>query len=80
MKKRDEMMTKDKIDVGAGISVHPSHMAAMSAGCDREHLNNDQNNTNVCRICSGTHDSYDAPPSLTATSLNTRKWHKNIYW
>ena len=29
MKKRDELMTKDKIDVG-GISVHPSHMAAMS--------------------------------------------------
>ena len=29
VKKRDELMTKDKIDVG-GISVHPSHMAAMS--------------------------------------------------
>ena len=29
VKKRDELITKDKIDVG-GISVHPSHMAAMS--------------------------------------------------
>ena len=29
VKKRDEFITKDKIDVG-GISVHPSHMAAMS--------------------------------------------------
>ena len=29
VKKRDELMTKDKIDV-SGISVHPSHMAAMS--------------------------------------------------
>ena len=29
VKKRDELMTKDKIDV-SGLSVHPSHMAAMS--------------------------------------------------
>ena len=71
VKKRDEFITKDKIDVG-GISVHPSHMAAMS-GVWRIWYNDIYNMFKSCRICSPWSDgSHDAPSTTSSTSLRIR--------